>query len=404
MAKKQLIDKQTIRDLMKDGQLKDVKDIQTLLKEQFKDIMQEMLEAELDHELGYSKYDYKNKETDNSRNGSRPKTVRSDYGDIELDIPRDRNGEFEPIIVKKNQRDVSSIDDQVMSMYAKGMTVRDIQQHLESLYGLDVSHTMISQITEKIMPTIKEWQQRPLQEVYAHLVLDAIHYKVRQDGRIINKAVYIILGINLDGLKEVLGMWVGENETSKFWLKVITDLQQRGVKDILIASIDGLNGFKEAIQAVYPDTQVQRCIVHMIRNSTKYLSYKDRKAFVADLKPVYQAVNEEAALIALDSLEAKWGEKYYIAIKPWKDHWEEVSTMFEYPAEVRRLIYTTNAIESFNRQLRKVTKAKSSFPTDDSLLKILYLAMMDITKKWTMKARDWGKIINQLAIHFEGRF
>lgn len=404
MAKKQLIDKQTIRDLMKDGQLKDVKDIQSLLKEQFKDIMQEMLEAELDHELGYSKYDYKNKETDNSRNGSRPKTVRSDYGDIELDIPRDRNGEFEPIIVKKNQRDVSSIDDQVMSMYAKGMTVRDIQQHLESLYGIDVSPTMISQITEKIMPTIKEWQQRPLQEVYAHLVLDAIHYKVRQDGRIVNKAVYIILGINLDGLKEVLGMWVGENETSKFWLKVITDLQQRGVKDILIASIDGLNGFKEAIQAVYPDTQIQRCIVHMIRNSTKYLSYKDRKSFVADLKPVYQAVNEEAALIALDSLEAKWGEKYYIAIKPWKDHWEEVSTMFEYPAEIRRLIYTTNAIESFNRQLRKVTKAKSSFPTDDSLLKMLYLAMMDITKKWTMKVRDWGKIINQLAIHFEGRF
>lgn len=404
MAKKQLIDKQTIRDLMKDGQLKDVKDIQTLLKEQFKDIMQEMLEAELDHELGYSKYDYKNKDTDNSRNGSRPKTVRSDYGSIELDIPRDRNGEFEPIIVKKNQRDVSNIDDQVMSMYAKGMTVRDIQQHLESLYGLDVSPTMISQITEKIMPTIKEWQQRPLQEVYAHLVLDAIHYKVRQDGRIINKAVYIILGINLDGLKEVLGMWVGENETSKFWLKVITDLQQRGVKDILIASIDGLNGFKEAIQAVYPDTQIQRCIVHMIRNSTKYLSYKDRKSFVADLKPVYQAVNEEAAMIALDSLEAKWGEKYYIAIKPWKDHWEEVSTMFEYPAEIRRLIYTTNTIESFNRQLRKVTKAKSSFPTDDSLLKMLYLAMMDITKKWTVKVRDWGKIINQLAIHFEGRF
>lgn len=404
MAKKQLIDKQTIRDLMKDGQLKDVKDIQSLLKEQFKDIMQEMLEAELDHELGYSKYDYKNKDTDNSRNGSRPKTVRSDYGDIELDIPRDRNGEFEPIIVKKNQRDVSSIDDQVMSMYAKGMTVRDIQQHLESLYGIEVSPTMISQITEKIMPTIKEWQQRPLQEVYAHLVLDAIHYKVRQDGRIVNKAVYIILGINLDGLKEVLGMWVGENETSKFWLKVITDLQQRGVKDILIASIDGLNGFKEAIQAVYPDTQIQRCIVHMIRNSTKYLSYKDRKSFVADLKTVYQAVNEEAALIALDSLEAKWGEKYYIAIKPWKDHWEEVSTMFEYPAEIRRLIYTTNAIESFNRQLRKVTKAKSSFPTDDSLLKMLYLAMMDITKKWTMKVRDWGKIINQLAIHFEGRF
>jgi transposase-like protein len=233
--------------------------------------------------------------------------------------------------------------------------------------------------------------------------MDAIHYKVRQDGRIVNKAVYIVIGVTLDGLKEVVGMWVGENETSKFWLKVLTDLQQRGVKDILIVSIDGLNGFKEAIQAVYPEAKIQRCIVHMIRNSTRYLSWKDRKTFTMDLKPVYQAINEEAALMALDELEAKWGEKYYIAVKPWRDNWDEIATMFEYPAEIRRLIYTTNAIESFNRQLRKVTKSKSSFPTDDSLLKILYLAMMDITKKWTMRIKDWGKIINQLAIHFKGR-
>jgi transposase-like protein len=388
---------------MKDGQLKDVNDIQSLLKEQLKDIMQEMLEAELDHELGYSKYDYKNKETTNSRNGSRSKKVRSDYGEVELEVPRDRNGEFEPVIVKKNQRDISSIDDQVISMYSKGMTVRDIQEHLHNLYGLDVSPTMISQITDKIMPIIKEWQHRPLQEVYVHLVMDAIHYKVRQDGRIVNKAVYIVIGVTLDGLKEVVGMWVGENETSKFWLKVLTDLQQRGVKDILIVSIDGLNGFKEAIQAVYPEAKIQRCIVHMIRNSTRYLSWKDRKTFTMDLKPVYQAINEEAALMALDELEAKWGEKYYIAVKPWRDNWDEIATMFEYPAEIRRLIYTTNAIESFNRQLRKVTKSKSSFPTDDSLLKILYLAMMDITKKWTMRIKDWGKIINQLAIHFKGR-
>lgn len=403
MSKKKLIDKQTIRELMKDGQLKDVNDIQSLLKEQLKDIMQEMLEAELDHELGYSKYDYKNKETTNSRNGSRSKKVRSDYGEVELEVPRDRNGEFEPVIVKKNQRDISSIDDQVISMYSKGMTVRDIQEHLHNLYGLDVSPTMISQITDKIMPIIKEWQHRPLQEVYVHLVMDAIHYKVRQDGRIVNKAVYIVIGVTLDGLKEVVGMWVGENETSKFWLKVLTDLQQRGVKDILIVSIDGLNGFKEAIQAVYPDAKIQRCIVHMIRNSTRYLSWKDRKTFAMDLKPVYQAINEEAALMALDELEVKWGEKYYIAVKPWRDNWDEIATMFEYPAEIRRLIYTTNAIESFNRQLRKVTKSKSSFPTDDSLLKILYLAMMDITKKWTMRIKDWGKIINQLAIHFKGR-
>ncbi|QRN84670.1 IS256 family transposase [Clostridia bacterium] len=403
MAQKKLIDKQLIRELMKEGELKDVKDIQSLLKAQFKDIMQEMLEAELDHELGYSKYDYKNKDTTNSRNGIRSKKVRSDYGEMEIDIPRDRNGDFEPVIIKKNQRDVSSIDDQVISMYAKGMTVRDIQDHLHNLYGIDVSPTMISQITEKILPVIKEWQQRPLQEVYAHLIMDAIHYKVRQDGKIVNKAVYIILGIDLDGKKDVVGMWVGENETSKFWLKVLTDLQHRGVKDVLIVSIDGLNGFKEAIQAVYPDTRIQRCIVHMIRNSTKYLSWKDRKAFVNDLKPIYKAINEDSALNALQDLEDKWGEKYYIAVKPWKDNWDEVATMFEYPAEIRRMIYTTNAIESFNRQLRKVTKSKSVFPTDDALLKMLYLAMIDITKKWTMRTRDWGKIINQLAIHFEGR-
>lgn len=403
MTKRKLIDKQVLRDLMKDGQLKDVKDIQSLLKEQFKDVIEEMLEAELDHELGYSKYDYKNKESNNSRNGTRSKKVRSDYGEINIDVPRDRTGEFEPIIVKKNQRDVSGIDDQVISMYAKGMTTRDIQEHLNNLYGIEVSPTLISQITEKIMPIIKEWQQRPLQEVYVHLILDAIHYKVRQDGRIVNKAVYIILGIDLDGKKEVIGMWVGENESSKFWLKVLTDIQQRGVRDILMASIDGLNGFSEAIQAVYPETKIQRCIVHMIRNSTKYLSWKDRKSFVNDLKPIYKAINEEVAMMALEALETKWGDKYYIAVKPWRDNWSEIATMFEYPAEIRRMIYTTNAIESFNRQLRKVTKSKSTFPTDDSLLKMLYLAMIDITKKWTMSIKEWGKIINQLAIHFEGR-
>ena len=230
--------------------------------------------------------------------------------------------------------------------------------------------------------------------------MDAIHYKVRQDGRIVNKAVYIVLGITLKGKKEVIGMWIGENESSKFWLKVLSDIQQRGVKDVLIISIDGLKGFKEAIEAVYPEAKIQRCIVHMIRNSTKYLSYKDRKTFVDDLKPVYKAINEETALSALDDLEAKWGEKYYIAIKPWRDRWAEIATMFEFPAEIRKMIYTTNAIESFNRQLRKVTKSKSVFPTDDALMKMLYLAMMDITEKWTQRSRDWAKILGQLSIYF----
>ncbi len=404
MSFKGLIDKSKVRELMKEGKFKDISDIQSLLKEQFKDLIEEMLEAELDHELGYSKYDFKNKDTENARNGKRSKKVRSDYGEIEIEVPRDRGGEFEPTIVRKNQRDVSSIDDQVISMYAKGMTVLDIQNHLENLYGIDVSPTMISQITDKIMPIIKEWQQRPLKSIYAHVVMDAIHYKVRQDGKILNKAVYIIIGIDLDGMKDVIGMWIGENESSKFWLKVLSDMQHRGVEDILIASIDGLIGFKEAIEATFPNTQVQRCIVHMIRNSTKYLSFKDRKAFVKDLNPVYTAIDEEAALNALDALDQKWGEKYYIAIKPWRNNWNEVATMFKYPKEVRKLIYTTNAIESFNRQLRKVTKSKSIFPTDDSLLKMLYLSMIDITKKWTIRTRDWAKIIGQLSIHFEGRF
>ncbi|GAB6084777.1 IS256 family transposase [Alkaliphilus crotonatoxidans] len=404
MSFKGLIDKSKVRELMKEGKLKDISDVQSLLKEQFKDLIEEMLEAELDHELGYSKYDFKNKDTDNARNGKRSKKVRSDYGEVEIEVPRDRIGEFEPTIVKKNQRDVSSIDDQVISMYAKGMTVRDIQDHLQNLYGIDVSPAMISQITEKIMPIIKEWQQRPLKPIYAHLVMDAIHYKVRQDGKIVSKAVYIIIGIDLDGMKDVIGMWVGENESSKFWLKVLSDMQHRGVEDILIASIDGLVGFKEAIEATFPQTEVQRCIVHMIRNSTRYLSFKDRKAFIKDLNPIYTAIDEATALDALDKLDKKWGEKYYIAIKPWRDHWNEVSTMFKYPKEIRRLIYTTNAIESFNRQLRKVTKSKSIFPTDDSLLKMLYLSMIDITKKWTMRTRDWAKIIGQLSIHFEGRF
>lgn len=398
-----LIDKKIVRKLMKEGKLNNITDVQELLKEQFKDLIEEMLEAEIDEELGYSKYDYKNKNTENTRNGKRSKKVRSNYGDIQIDVPRDRTGEFEPQVVKKHQKDVSSIDDQVLSMYAKGMTVRDIQEHLNDLYGIEISPTMISSITDKIMPVIKGWQNRPLDKTYAHVVMDAIHYKVRHDAKVVNKAVYIVIGVNVDGFKEILGMWVGENETSKFWLKVLSDLKNRGVQDILIASIDGLKGFKEAIEVTYPNTQIQRCIVHTIRNSTKYLSYKDRKAFVADLKPVYQAIDEDSALDALSELEAKWGEKYYIAIKPWRDNWNEISTMFQYPAEIRRLIYTTNSIESFNRQLRKVTKSKSIFPTDASLLKMLYLATTDITKKWTQRIRNWAMILGQLSIYFEGR-
>ncbi len=403
MEKKKIINKEVVNELFKEGKLRDVKDVQNLLKEQFKDIINEMLQAEMDEHLGYTKYDYKNKNTDNSRNGNRTKKVKSDYGELEVEIPRDRFSEHDPIVVRKNQRDVSGIEDQVLGMYSMGMSTRDIQSHLNNIYGIEVSPSLISQITDRIMPIIKEWQVRPLKKMYVHLVMDAMHYKVRQDGKIVNKAVYIIIGTDIDGMKEILGMWIGEQESSKFWLKVLTDIQSRGVEEILIASIDGLNGFKEAIKTVFKEAKVQRCIVHMIRNSTKYLSYKDRKKFINDLKPVYKAINEETALEALDLLEEKWGEKYYIAIKSWRDNWEEIAVMFEYPEEIRRLIYTTNSIESFNRQLRKVTKTKSVFPNDDSLMKILYLSMINITKKWTQRIRNWAGILGQLTIIFEDR-
>ena len=398
-----LFDKKTVRDLMKQGKLKDAKDISSLLKEQFADILEEMLEAELDEELGYTKYNYKEKQTSNSRNGKRKKTVMSDYGELDLDIPRDRESEFEPTVVKKNQKDISGIEDQILGMYAKGMTVRDIQGHIDNIYGFEASPSLISRITDKILPLVNEWQNRPLETIYCHVIMDAVHYKVRQEGRIVNKAAYVAIGTNLDGMKEVLGIWVGENESSKYWLKVITELKNRGVEDILIASIDGLAGFSDAIKAVFPETEVQRCIIHQIRNSTKYLSYKDRKEFCNDLKRVYQATTETEALGELDILEDKWGCQYLIAVKSWRNNWDEISAFFKYPPEIRKMIYTTNAIESYNRQLRKVTKSKSVFPTDESLMKMLYLATMDIEKKWIQRYRDWPMILAQLSIHFEDR-
>lgn len=396
-----LLDKKLARQLIKEGKLKDVKDIQDILKDAFGELLQEMLEAEMDNHLGYSKYDYKNKETTNSRNGKRRKAIRTELGELDIDVPRDRDGEFDPIVVKKNQKDMTSIEDQVLGMYAKGMSVRDIQDHLSNIYGVDASPTLISRITDKILPHVKEWQNRPLESIYAHVIMDAIHYKVRQDGRIVNKAAYIAIGVNMDGFKDVLGIWIGEHESAKYWLKVINEIKNRGVENILIASIDGLNGFSEAIKAVYPNAEIQRCIIHQIRNSTKYLSYKDRKAFCQDLKLVYQAPTEEQALIELDRLDDKWGEKYQISIRSWRNNWDELATMFKYPDEVRKLIYTTNAMESYNRQLRKVTKSKSVFPTDESLFKMLYLATVDITKKWNQRVRNWALVLGQLSIYFD---
>ena len=393
-----------IRELLLSSNISSMEDIQDLFKETIAEFMESGLEAELDDELGYGRYDYRNKDTDNSRNGHSSKTLRTSYGDVEVAVPRDRKGEFEPQLLKKNQTSVSQdIEEKILSMYAKGMTTGDIETHIQDIYGIEVSDTTISRITDKILPIAKEWQQRPLEAVYAVVFLDAIHYHVRSEGQIVKKAVYIALGINLDGKKDVLGMWVGENESAKYWTTVLNGLKNRGVEDIFIACTDNLTGFSAAIGAVFPKTEIQNCIIHQLRNSSKYVSYKDIKELMADLRSVYAAVDEPAALDALDAFSTKWETKYPKISRSWRENWANLSTYFKYPQEVRRLIYTTNSIEGFHRQLRKVTKTRSVFPTDDSLFKMLYLAMVDITKKWTGRQRDWSKIHAQLSIYFAER-
>lgn len=393
-----------IRELLEMSNITSMDDIQNLFKETIAEFMEDGLETELDEELGYSRYDYRNKNTENSRNGHSSKTLRTSFGDVEVAVPRDRKGEFEPQLLKKNQTSISQdIEEKILSMYAKGMTTGDIEAHIQDIYGVDVSDTTVSRITDKILPVAKEWQQRPLEAVYAVVFLDAIHYHVRSEGHIVKKAVYIAIGIDLDGHKDVLGMWVGENESAKYWATVLNSLRNRGIEDIFIACTDNLCGFSTAIEAVFPKTEIQNCIIHQIRNSSKYVSYKDLKALMADLKAVYAAVDEDAALMALDTFSEHWDKKYPTISQSWRANWANLSTYFKFPQELRRLIYTTNAIEGFNRQLRKVTKAKSVFPTDESLFKMLYLAMMDITKKWTGRRQDWSMIHAQLAVYFEDR-
>ena len=384
--------------------VKDGTDVNSIMRDMISIILEGALDQEMDEELGYSKYDYRNKETDNSRNGHSQKTMHTSYGDMEIDIPRDRKGEFEPQIVKKYQNTVTQdMEEKIISMYAKGMTTNDIESHMRDLYDIEISDSTISRITDKILPIVKEWQERPLEEIYAVVFMDAIHYHVRNEGRIVKRAVYIAIGIDMEGHKDVLGMYVGQNESAKFWLSILNGLKNRGVEDILIACVDGLTGFPQAIEAVFPDTEIQQCIIHQIRNTTKFVSYKELKRLMADLKCVNAAPTEEIALAELDSFGEKWSGKYPKIAKSWKDNWANLSTYFKYPEAVRRLIYTTNAIEGFNRQLRKVTKSKTVFPSDDSLLKMLYLAMMDITKKWTGHRQDWGQIHSQLEIFFEER-
>ena len=396
--------REKIRELLQVSNIDSMADIQNLFKETIAEFMENGLEAELDEDLGYSKYDYKNKEGTNSRNGHSQKTLKTSFGNIEIETPRDRNGEFEPQLLKKNQTSITQeVEEKILSMYAKGMTTGDIETHIKDIYGLDVSDTTVSRITDKILPVAKEWQQRPLESIYAVVFLDAIHYHVRSEGQIVKKAVYIAIGIDLDGKKDVLGMWVGENESAKFWATVLNGLRNRGVEDIFIACTDNLNGFSDAIAAVYPKTDIQNCIIHQLRNSSKYVSYKDLKALMADLKAVYAAPDEASALAALELFSGKWDKKYPKISQPRQSDWANLSTYFKFPAELRKLIYTTNAIEGFNRQLRKVTKSKSVFPTDDSLFKMLYLAMIDITKKWTGRRQDWSQIHAQLSVFYADR-
>ena len=377
-------------------------DVNSIMRDMMSIILEGTLDAEMDEELGYSKYDYRNKDTENSRNGYSKKTMHTSYGDMDINVPRDRKGEFEPQVVKKYQNTVTQdMEEKILSMYAKGMTTSDIESHMRELYDIDVSDTTISRITDKVLPLIKEWQERPLEEVYAVVFMDAIHYHVRSEGRIVKRAVYIAIGINMAGIKDVLGMYVGENESAKFWLSIMNGLKNRGVEDILITCVDGLTGFPQAIEAVYPNAEIQQCIIHQIRNSTKYVSYKDLKKLMADLKTVYSAPDEKTAVTNLEEFGKKWDSKYPQIHKSWSERWPTLATYFKYPEAVRRLIYTTNTIEGFNRQLRKVTKSKTVFPSDDSLLKMLYLAMMDITKKWTGHRQDWGQIHAQLEIFFE---
>ena len=396
--------REKIRELLALSGVEGMEDIQQLFRETIAEFMESGLDAEMDEQLGYERYDVQGKETDDSRNGHSKKTLRTSFGDTTIQVPRDRRGEFEPAILRKNQTSISQdVEAKIISMYAKGMSTTDIGDHIRDIYGIEVSESTVSRITDKVLPEAREWQQRPLESIYAVMFMDAIHYHVRSEGQIVKKAVYIAIGIDLSGRKDVLGMWVGENESAKYWATVLNSLRNRGVEDVFIACTDNLTGFTNAIEAVFPRADIQNCIIHQLRKSSKYVSYKDLKVLMADLKKVYAAVDEPSAEEALEAFSARWDKKYPKISASWRENWPNLSTYFKFPEELRRLIYTTNAIEGFNRQLRKVTKAKAVFPTDDSLLKMLYLAMLDITKKWTGRRQDWAVIHAQLAVYYADR-
>ena len=398
-----LLDKHKLKEYLKTHKVTEPKDLPSLLGQISKQVLSTLLEGEMDVHLGYSKHDSTDKPTDNRRNGYSKKEVKAQSGTIDLNIPRDRDSEFEPKIVPKHSRSIALIEDLVISLYAKGMTVRDIQSHLFMLYSYEFSIEAISHITNVVIEKAREWQNRPLNSIYPMVFIDGIVFKVRWEGEVKNVSAHAVIGVNEDGIKECLGIWIFETESAKHWLAVLNELKTRGVKDIFILSVDGLTGVENAVASAFPATEIQGCIVHQIRNSLKYVSYRDYKEVVKDLKNIYKAVSEKEALEELDVFEEKWSKKYPQIAKSWKANWSKLSTFFKYHAELRRMIYTTNPIESFNRSLRKVTKNRCSFPNNDSLFKMLYLAMVEATKKWTGSIRNWPAIYAQLSIFFEDR-
>ena len=383
-------------------------EIMQAMKDLFRDAIQQVMESELDVELGYEKSERMSDSesailSKNYRNGYSKKTVKTQLGEIEVKVPRDRNGEYEPKIIGKYSRNADGMEEKILSLYACGMSQCDIAEQIKNLYDVEISPELVSKISEKIMPEVNEWQNRPLESVYPFVFMDAIHYKVKENHQYITKAAYVVLGINMEGSKDILGIWIGEHESSKFWLNVLTELKSRGVRDVYLFCVDGLTGFREAIEAVYPNAGIQRCIIHQIRYSTRFVSYKDIKELMADLKLVYTAVTEDEALHNLMSFKEKWSKSYPSCVKTWEDNWDILSTFFAYPAEIRKIIYTTNIIEGLNRQFRQITKNKPSFTNDESLRKMLYLASKNIVKRWTQRCRNWDVVLNYLKVMFEDR-
>lgn len=397
-----------MKEYVRSQKFSSTEEVMAAMKEMFKEVLQQVMECELSDELGYEKSQRElnpdcGNVSKNYRNGYSQKTVKTQLGELELKIPRDRNGEYEPKIIGKYNRNADGMEEKILSLYACGMSQRDIAEQIKNLYDVEISPELVSKISEKIMPEVTAWQNRPLDSIYPFVFMDAIHYKVKENHQYITKAAYVVLGITLDGNKDILGIWIGENESSKFWLNVLNELKTRGVKDVFLFCVDGLAGFREAIGAVYPDAHIQRCVIHQIRSSTRYVSYKDIKQLMADLKTVYQAVTEDEAMNNLIRFKEKWGKSYPSCVKSWEDNWDILSTFYAYPPDIRRIIYTTNIIEGLNRQFRQITKNKPSFTNDDSLRKMLYLASKKIIERWTQRCRNWDLVLSQLDIMFEGR-